>query len=188
MVSLILPPGDRRVVLRSFWLIISLIFGGGICLVAWLLNLPFPWAFGITGTIASGLFAWSKETFVRRLYGAWNRRLIQPLASLTSKAVMGICLFIIFVATGRAGSRLRAGGNIITRWEARNSLPDDGYGLPFAGRGEFSAKAGWIRNYIQWAIRSSNFWSISLIPFLFFLRMIRAQDKETVEGNIYTLF
>lgn len=157
-------------------------------LVGWLLNLPVPWALGVIGGIALALLAFVQEEFVRRLYGAWHWKLIRPLARLTSNAVMGICLFIIFVGTGRAGSRLRFGGHADTTWEPRNSLPSDAYGLPFAGRGEFSAKTGWIRGYIHWAIRSRNVWSLLLIPFLCFLRMLSTEEQKAVEENIYTLF
>ena len=33
-------------------------------------------------------------------------------------------------------------------------------------------ETGWIRGYISWAIRSGNAWSISLLPFLWFLRLL----------------
>lgn len=134
-----------------------------------------------------GPLVFVQEQFVRRLYGAWNRRIINLLARLTRNAVMGICLFIIFVATGRVGSRLRFGGHAAT-WELRDSLPADAYELPFVSQGRLSAKVGWIRGYLRWAIRSGNVWSISLIPFLCFLRMLSTEEQKAVEGNIYTLF
>lgn len=187
MISLTLPRGDRRAVLRSFWLVISLSFASGLWLVFWLFNMPFPWAFGVFGGIVLGSFGFVREEFVRRLYGAWNHRVIDLLARLTSNAVMAICLFIIFLATGRVGSRLRFGGRATT-WEHRSSLPSDAYEFPFASQGRFSMKTGWIRDYLRWAIRSGNVWSISLIPFLCFLRMLSTEEQRSLEGNIYTLF
>jgi hypothetical protein len=188
MISLALPLGHRRTVVRSFWLVISLTCAIGVWLVGSLLNLPISWALGVIGGTAVGLLVFVQEEFVHRLYRAWNSRLVRPLARLISTGVMGICLFIIFVATGRAGSRLRLGGHADTTWELRTSLPDNAYELPFASQGRFSIKTGWIRGYLRWAIRSGNVWSISLIPFLCFLRMLSTEEQTALEGNIYTLF
>ena len=76
----------------------------------------------------------------------------------------------------------------MTSWERRSSLPDEAYGLPYVGRGEASAGTGWIRGYISWAIRSGNAWSISLLPFLWLLRLLSDREEKALEANIYTLF
>ena len=188
MIALTLPPEDRRTVLRSFWLVFSLISGIGLWLVGRLLHVPFSLTIGLIGGACCGLLVFADQEFVRRLYRAWNRRLVRPFADLASRAVMGICFFIIFLTTGSAGSRIRLRGHRLTTWQRRSSVPGDVYELPFASPGELSARVGWIRSYLHWAVRSGNAWSISLIPFLWFLRLLSGDKEKTVEANIYTLF
>jgi hypothetical protein len=188
MIALTLPSEDRRTVLRSFWLVFSVILGTGLWLVVRLLHVPFSLTIGLIGGASCGLLVFADQEFVRRFYRAWNRKLVRPFADLASRAAMGICFFIIFLATGSAGSRLRLRGYAATTWQFRSSLPGHAYELPFASPGELSARVGWIRSYLHWAIRSGNAWSISLIPFLCFLRLLSGEKEKALEANIYTLF
>jgi hypothetical protein len=188
MISVTLPSEDRRATLRGFWIVISLIFGAGLWLAGWLFEVPFSLTLGLIAGTACGLLVFVKPEFVRRLYKAWNRRIIRPYANAASRTVMNICFFIIFVAVGKTGSRFRPGGRGVTSWERRSSLPAEAYGLPYVARGEGSAETGWIRGYISWAIRSGNAWSISLLPFLWFLRLLSNRAEKALEANIYTLF
>ena len=188
MISLTLPSEDRRTILRSFWIVISLIFGTGLWLVAWWFRAPFPLAIGLIAAMACGLLVFVNQIFVHRLYHAWNRRIVRPFANVASRAVMGICFFIIFVATGSVGSRFRPGGHAATTWERRSSLPGGAYGLPYVSEGGLPPGTGWIRGYLRWAIRSGNAWSITLLPFLWFLRLLSYEEKKPFAANIYTLF
>jgi hypothetical protein len=188
MISLTLPSDDRRSVLRSFWIVISLILGTGLWLAGRWLQMPFPLAIGFMGATACGLLVFVNQEFVRRLYHAWNGRIIRPFASVASRAVMGICFFIIFVATGRTGSRCRLNGHASTTWEPRSSLPDEAYALPYVSGEGLPRGTGWIRCYFLWAIQSGNAWSITLLPFLWFLRLLSYEEKKPFAANIYTLF
>jgi hypothetical protein len=188
MISLILPSDDRRSVLRSFWIVISLILGTGLWLAGRWFQAPFPLAIGLIAATACGLLVFMNQEFVRRLYHAWNRRIIRPFANVASRALMGICFFVIFVATGRTGSRFRLGGHAVTTWERRSSLPDEAYGLPYVSGEGLPSGTGWIRGYLLWAIRSGNAWSITLLPFLWFLRLLSYEEKKPFAANIYTLF
>ena len=140
MISLTLPPEDRRAVLRSFWIVISLILGTGLWLVGWWFQAPFPLTIGLIAGTACALLVFVNQEFVRRLYHAWNRRIVRPYANFASRAVMRICFFIILLATGKAGSRFGLGGHAVTSWERRSSLPAEAYGLPYAAGGEASAR------------------------------------------------
>ena len=110
MIPLTLPTEDRRNTLRSFWIVISLIFGTGLWLVGWLFDVPFSLTLGLIAGTACGLLVFAKQELVHRLYQAWNRRIVRPYANTASHVVMSICFFIIFVAVGKTGSRLRPGG------------------------------------------------------------------------------
>jgi hypothetical protein len=188
MIALTLPSEDRRTVLRSFWLVFTLISGTGLWLVGGWFHVPFSLIIGLIGGACCGLLVFVNQEFVRRLYRAWNRRLVRPFVDLASRAVMGICFFIIFLATGSAGSRIRLRGYAATTWQFRSSLPGHAYELLFASQGELSARVGWVRSYLYWAVRSGNAWSISLIPFLWFLRLLSGEKEKALETNIYTLF
>jgi hypothetical protein len=188
MIPLSLPSEDRRTILRSFWLVISLIFGAGFWLVGWWFQVPLSLAIGLISGTACGLLVFLNQEFVRRLYRAWNQRLVHPFANLASRTVMGICFFIIFVATGRAGARVRLRKDGVTTWERRNSLSSDAYEFPFVREGRLAGRPGWIRAYLNWAVRSGNAWSISLLPFLWFLRLLSGEEEKALEANIYTLF
>jgi hypothetical protein len=188
MISLILPPQDRRNFLRSFWFVVSFIFAAGLCLVAAWIQAPFPLVIGLLAGTSCGLLVFAKEQLVRRLYHAWNRRIIRPFANLASRAIMAICFFIILVATGRTRPRSRFGGHGATGWQRRSSLPDLAYAFPYVSEQESTPGIGWFREYLRWAIRSGNTWSITLLPFLWFLRLLSYEEKRSFAANIYTLF
>lgn len=187
MIPLTLPQEDRRTALRSFWLVLSLLLGATFWVVGWLLEVPFAWGVGLIAGLAGGTMVFLNEELVRRFYNAWNRRLIRPIAALASSAVTGICFFIIFAAVGRVGSRLQIGGRTATNWESRKTLSGDAYGFLFAIRNGTVTETGWMGNYIRWAVRSGNMWSISLLPFLSFLRLL-SNEQKSAATNIYTLF
>jgi hypothetical protein len=187
MIPLTLPQEDRRTALRSFWLVLSVLLGATFWTVGWLLAVPFAWGIGLIVGLAGASIVFLKEELVRRLYNAWNRRLIRPIATLVSSVVTGICFFIIFAAVGRAGSRLQIDGRTTTNWESRKTLPGDAYGFLFAVRNGTAAESGWMNNYLRWAVRSGNMWSISLLPFLSVLRLLNSEQKSAAT-NIYTLF
>lgn len=185
MIPLSLPQEDRRIVLRTFWFLISAILAMVVFLFAWMIHLPAS-VVSLGTFVVVGSLAFANEHLVRRIYHAWNNRIIRPLGNVVSDIILRICLFLIFTATGRAGSRLKFRADGATMWVARDSGTDHTTTLPFAGHG--SAPNGWMRNYLRWAFHSNNAWAIFLIPFFCMLRMVSTEESTTSGGNIYTLF
>jgi hypothetical protein len=179
MIPLSVPEEDRRIVLRSFWFLISAIIAIAVFLFAWMAHLP-------AGTLGLVIFAVVGSLAFANEHHAWNNRIIRPLSNVVSSIILRICLFLIFTATGRAGSRLKFRADGATMWITRDTGTDHTTTLPFAGRG--STPNGWIRNYLRWAFHSNNAWAIFLIPFFCMLRMVSTEEPTTSGGNIYTLF
>ena len=187
MIPITLPPGHRRAVLRSFWTWISLGLGLGVSLLALVLGCRFPVVWGLAIAVALGILSFTHEEFVRRLHGAWNYRLVRPVARLCSRGIMAVCFFIVFVATGRAGSRFAFASREGSGWSTRTSLAPEQYLSPFDGRGVHS-NDGWLRSYLRWAWQTGNAWSVSLVPFLWLVRLLSQEEEKAPEANIYTLF
>jgi hypothetical protein len=188
MIPLTLPPEARRSVLYSFWLVISLIFGSGVCAVASLLRAPLAGALGLIAGAACGALVVLNQNLTRRLYYAWDRRVAYACSRLASELLMRACFFIVFVATHAMGSRLRLPENQTSAWIPRSSLPNQAYPRPDAVDGEPMAQSGWLRSYISWACRTGNAWSLALLPFLWLLRLLSGKQEKALEANIYTLF
>jgi hypothetical protein len=186
MIPLSVPEEDRRIVVRSFWFLISSIVAMMVFLLAWLIHLPASaFALGAFGVVGSLAFA--NEHLVRRLYHAWNNRIIRPLSNAVSGIILRICLFLIFTATGRAGTRLKFRADGTSMWIDRDTGTDHTTTVPFAGLGGATPN-GWIRNYLRWAVHSNNAWAIFLIPFFCMLRMVSTEEPTSSGENIYTLF
>jgi hypothetical protein len=178
MIGITLPPSHRRTALRSFWA--SIAVGTAICaaLFAYALGWRVPLAWGIAGMVVVGSFAFTQEQLARRLYNAWNNRLVLPVSEWCARYVMRLCFFVVFVAAGRAGSAITSSPAAgVTGWEPRGPA-----GVSLALRG------GWIRAYATWAVRSGNAWSLSLLPFLLLLRVLAVERDSAAAVNIYTLF
>ena len=188
MVPLTVPEEDRRIVLRSFWFLVSAIFAVLASLAGWLIGLP-AWLPGTVVFVVAGSVAFTQEQLVRRLYHAWNNRIIRPLSNFVTAIILRICLFLVFAGTGRAGSRLQLAGLTGTMWSNRDSDRNHTAEVPFvASGGAAPTSRGWIRNYLRWAFQTQNVWAVSLIPFLWMLRMVSTEEPAAAGGNIYTLF
>lgn len=188
MVPLSIPEQDRRIVLRSFWFVISAIAAAIVSLAAWFAGLSW-WLLGTIVLVAAAWLAFSNEQLVRRLYHAWNNRIIRPVSNLATAIILRVCLLVVFAATGRAGSHLLVRGKLPSMWLGRDDSSDHVGSLPFGVHGQtFAAPNGWIRNYVRWAVTSGNFWAIFLIPFFCLLRMVSTEEPTGSAGNIYTLF
>jgi hypothetical protein len=135
--------------------------------------------------------AFWKEPLVRRVYAAWNNRILRPLGNLATIIVVQICRVLIFTATGRAGSRAQIQALSASMWNKRAIERNNTSPVPFATateNGNIAPAQGWVGNYLQWATHTGNVWAISLIPFLWLLRMVSTEEPTTAAGNIYTLF
>jgi hypothetical protein len=188
MIPLSLPEEDRRLVLRSFWVLISALCAVLASVLAWTIGVPIL-VFGLVAFIGVGSLALTRELLVRRLYHAWNNRIVRPLSNMAISVILRVCLLLIFTATGRTGSRLQRQPNLETLWLPRDGGANHTSLLPFTSApGIAAAPKGWIRNYFRWAVQTQNVWAIFLIPFFCMLRMVSTEEPATSGGNIYTLF
>jgi len=186
-VPLTIPEQDRRIVQRSFWLLISLGVGTVAGLAGWLVHTN-PWICGLVGFLGAGSVGFANEHLLRRFYHAWNNRVIRPLSNIASAVILRICHVLVFTATGKTGSRLQVNRDGMSLWTQRDPARHDTMALPFAADVNGSRPNGWIRTYLRWAIHTRNLWAVSLIPFLCMLRMVSTEEPAGAAGNIYTLF
>jgi hypothetical protein len=188
--TLSIPSEERRALVRGFWLTISGLTAMPWLAVAWWTRQAAFAYVGVFGAVLLGLVSSVGEGFVWRVYRAWNRRLVRPFTTLATRVVTAICFFIVFVAVGRAGSRMRLAvtGGASTSWASRTSLARDAYRTLFAVASSERADASWIANYWRWATQTENFWAVSLLPFLAVLNLLTDEEEIAVQTNIYTLF
>ena len=187
MAPLTVPEQDRRIVHRSFWLLISI--GAGVIagIVGWILHLNF-WMAALIVFAGTGSVAFINEQLLRKLYHAWNNRIIRPLSNITSVIILRICHLLVFTATGKAGSRFWVERDGTSLWNRRQNGGNHATELPFAAHAIGKMPAGWVRTYIRWAMQTRNLWAIFLIPFFCLLRMVSTEEPAAAAGNIYTLF
>ncbi len=188
MPSLNLPADDRRVVLRSFWLIISIVFGIGFWLICWLLKLAYAPVLAMVATFGIGLLVFWREQSVRRFYHGWNNKVARRLNRLVREAAMRICFFVILTVPGRFGSRMHLLSSIESLWKNRTDSQKDTYLFPYRSGEMRIAKRGWVRGYLGWAVQSNNIWAVSLLPFLCLVKLLSEDEESAAQGNIYTLF
>jgi hypothetical protein len=187
MVPLTVPEQDRRIIQRSFWFLISAGAGVVTGIIGWVLHIA-PLICALLGFVAVGSLAFANEQLLRKLYHAWNNRIIRPLSNIATAIILRICHIMIFTATGRTGSRLRLGKNGATLWAERDRGANHTTTLPFPINAAASAPNGWIRMYLRWAVHTRNVWAVFLIPFFCLLRMVSTEEPAAAAGNIYTLF
>jgi hypothetical protein len=189
---ILLPAGDRRATVRAFWLIMT----AGFALVAGLgLTLRAGVPRGLEGAILVALvlgpLVFWQERLVWRLYRGWNRILARPVAVLAHRAILRLCFWVIRAAATGSGTRrmtLRPENPTPSAWQARSSLPPDGYAALFFAAQSPPAGLGWLRNYTGWACRTGNAWAVALLPFLALLQWCDPGEEKTFAANIYTLF
>jgi hypothetical protein len=187
MVPLTVPEQDRRIIQRSFWLLISVGAGVVAGLLGWVLHVS-PWICGLIGLVATGSVAFVNEQLLRRLYHAWNNRIIRPLSNVASGIILRLCHLLVFTATGKPGSRLRIDRDGVSLWIERDRGSNHTTVLPFATNLTAPLPNGWVRTYLRWALHTGNVWAIFLIPFFCMLRMVSTEEPAAAAGNIYTLF
>jgi hypothetical protein len=104
--------------------------------------------------------------------------------------LLGLCFYIVFVAVGRAGARLRLerprpnGSLWIPRGDPA-SLGAARYPSPLAVP---IHRTGLCGSLLSWAKSSGNLWACCLLPFLMLLRALEPESVDDVPTNIYTLF
>jgi hypothetical protein len=186
---IILPSGPRRKWLISFWLAISLV-SGALC-GAMLAILIAPGWFGVGGIVAlmvavPGL---RRPQVASKPYQRW-RRAGRSYCRVVSRVLTGLCFCTVFVVARLAGSSLRLARPRTSRtmWVPRTTLAPTAYAHQYNRASPDSPRAGWLRPYLSWTVRSGHVWAIGLLPFLIMLEIVEAGPEKGATANIYTLF
>ena len=189
MMTLTLPSPNRRASVRAFWLTLGVMTAASGFAAAWWFRDGTSLAAALTAAVVVGSIGYVREELARRVYAAWNRRLVRPLSALAARVVMAICFFIVLVAAGRARARmgLSAAGAALV-WTPRASLPTDAYPGLFAAASPDGSSGAWVAHYLRWARQTDNLWSVALLPFLAMLKCLASEPEKVAPANIYTLF
>lgn len=182
-----LPSDERRVLVRAFWLTVSSLLTLPWLVLAFSTYHRWPMVVGVAAAGLAAFVALVREDLVWRVYRAWNRRLVRPIASAGSAAVLRICYSVVVLAA-KARARQGAVTDRHSSWVSRRSLPVDAYSALFAGARADAASGGWVRDYIRWAKRTHNLWATSLLPFLALLKVLSEDKPQVSHENVYTLF
>lgn len=185
-----LPSRPRRAWFMGFWLAIGLCSGLFIGLLAvWLISPPW-FALGVIPVLVLAGAGLLWRQVIRRAYAVWNR-LALHFGRTAQLLLMGICFYIIFVAVGRTGTGLRLAhpppGTSL--WVPRGTLAPHAYASQHGAGDGMSLQKGWVVMFLSWAVRSGNFWAVSLVPFFILLSALQVdQSESSFPANIYTLF
>jgi hypothetical protein len=189
MLALTLPSDERRAHVTSFWCLLGGVVTLFCVLAASWLHVPmFATCLAIifVGVAALALI---RPHFAGRVYRAWNRRIANPFARRAANIVTKIAFFMVFLAVGKA-TRPRNfpdAGHTSTQWIPRESLSPTAYGALYAAPGAWR-NGGWIAEYVRWARRTGNLWSVSLLPYFVLLMLLHRDEETAAPANIYTLF
>ena len=190
MLALTLPSDERRAHVISFWCLL----GGFVtlfCVLAmWWLHVPMFAACLAMTFVGVAALTLIRPHFAGRVYRAWNRRIANPFARRAANIVTKVAFLTVFLAVSKATRPRNSpdGGRISTQWIPRESLSPAAYAALYAAPGGAWRNGGWIAEYVRWATRTGNLWSVSLLPY-FLLLMVFHRDEETAApDNIYTLF
>ncbi len=179
-----LPSPPRRAWLQSFSSAIGL--SGGLMLGFLLaLFLSGPWfGLGLLLGLAFAVVGLLWPQIMVGPYGLWNR-----LSDLYMRAarfiIKAICFYVLVVFVGQPGSSLR-----LRRLDSSQSLwtPREQVSLVHLPAPPASARKGWKRSFVEWALRSAQWWAVGLLPFLIILAALDADSEGSLPSDTYTLF
>jgi hypothetical protein len=185
----IILPSPRIAYLRSFSLALTLLHLCIACILAYSLPVQpalFVFLFLLVGFPLIGILqpAWMKAA-----YTAWNSG--AGLFARAARVILtGICFYIIFLAVGRAGSRmdLHPPKREKSLWNPKGTLPGAAFDREFAAVESSGAAKGWIRGYSFWARNSGQIWALFLLPFLVMLSALDSHRDSRLPDGVYTLF
>ncbi len=178
----------RRAYLRSFWISLCLVLGTAGALLAglWSASLDTT-VLLVTGMLAVALFGYLYPPIAKRPYAAMYH-CFEYYGQLLRFCLKLVCFFLVFVAVGRAGSKLpvapRPAGSM---WLPRSSTPAEEFDSEFEGT-QGDENPHWTATYLAWAHRSGNGWAVMLLPFLVLLSVLEPEEERSFPANIYTLF
>jgi hypothetical protein len=185
---LIILPSPRLAFLRAFWLTL--------CAEIWLAAI---FLFRMAGIfhyfvlaslliIVLVLFGFCWPQLLANSYRCWNR-FAERYARCSKTILLLICYYLVFTATGLAGSEMIHDRKRNSLWVSRTKrFPDnDVYASQADGLIHGSAR-NWIMSYIRWAYESGNFHAVSLLPYLLLVAALETERSGDISTSIYTLF
>ncbi len=189
MPSLLLPTANRPRWLLAFWLVCSPFIG---LLAATCLSLPLSLAWILLAFLLTVVFfapVFFNPYLAVLPYRAWNKigRIFGHYAHLF---LLKIIFYVILIAVGRTGShlRLQRSEESESQWIERETVSTDAYHTQYRVPGAHSFDRSWTFTFISWSIRSGNFWTVFLFPFIFLLSSLDTGQEENFPAGIYTLF
>jgi hypothetical protein len=184
-----LPSGPRRRWLISFWLAISLI-GGALCGAIFALSIAPRWfALGGIVTLVMAAPGLRQPQAAATLYQRW-RQAARRYCRFVCGLLTGLCFYTVFVVARLAGSPLGLARprTARTMWTPRVTVAPSAYAYQYNRATPGSPRAGWLRLYLSWTVRSGHVWAVGLLPFLIVLKILEPAQEKSAPANIYTLF
>jgi hypothetical protein len=188
---IILPSGPRRKWLISFWLAISLVSGALCGAMFALLIAPRWFVLGGIVTLVMAAPGLRRPQAAARPYQRW-RRAARGYCRVACRVLTGLCFCTVFVVARVAGSSL---GLALARprptrtmWTPRITHAPTAYAYQYNRAAPGSPRAGWLRPYLSWTVRSGHVWAVGLLPFLIMLKILEPGQEKGAPANIYTLF
>jgi hypothetical protein len=180
-----LPYRPRQAWLITFWVVFCAFAAGVMTLAARMLFDRNIAASALVATLVVVVAGAIRTDTMREVYALWNRVAGWLLHRLTQWTV-SVTFYVIFVAVGRAGSRLLLDGrhSRLSLWVTRR---ENGSADPVVLR--VSGSSGWLADYCLNAFRTGNAWACALLPFLALLALLHVPEEQAApSGNIYTLY
>ena len=185
---LTLPP-IQPASLRSFTATIAFFSSLTVGLVLWFSGAHRPFSLAVILAFVLALPGLLWPELARLPYRAWNK-IASEFARVGRAFVSGICFYVVVVAVGRAGASIRlvspeAGESM---WVPRTALTEDSVQVPSAMPPGERRHGSWISAFLSWAMRSGNFWTCFLVPFLMLLSALDVEWEQKVPTDTYTLY
>ncbi len=183
-------PDKNKFYLKGFSASLTIVFAGFAALFCAFTGLDWPILIGTALALLSSLgILWPAHMVWP--YRIWNR-VVRIGVRYASELVLRVCFYVVFVATGRAGSALQLGlpGLTDSLWVSRVSVDRTAYAHQHSASGESgTAPEGWMSSLFAWAGNSKSFWVIGLLPFFLLLSILQFEEaKDEVPSDIYTLY
>jgi hypothetical protein len=176
----------RRAEVVGFWILgpAVLSLSIGLAAVGVGAQAPWAWAAGVAAALILPGVAW-RPWFEAGVW-AWNGS-VRRAAAVLRMCLLAVCYYILFVAVGRSVSSLDPA------WHDRGSSGWllRGRNAPHGGDAITSladSRAGdrLLRSFVR---TPGNRWAITLLPLMFFLRLLRDEQQENVvPSSTYTLY
>lgn len=182
---MILPQQPNLTWLFSFWIGLNVLLTIlGVALISVFMS-P-VWSLAILVLVGGiGVAGLVKPQVISRPYRVWNN-IANKYAEFIRAYILRICFFTVFLGLSRTKSDIRVARaeNSASYWE-----PSYASGMETCVHTtEKHTGSRWVSQYTSWSYRSGNLWACSLLPFIFLLMMLEAEEADSLSDKLYTLF